>query len=160
VSDGIAANQPPRRCPQCQAPLEEGAQRCWLCTANSETAASVDHGSAATAKADEYDPWFINGAVWLAILVVVVVAMGVFNAQMPALGWMFGLTVFPALLFTLAGATLARMAGQPWEPLKKASVFMAAFVVSTLVGTVLAILLILAAIIALLQMCFESIGPR
>jgi hypothetical protein len=148
---------PPRRCPLCCAALEEEVTWCWLCGAEVKTGTSECDSSKESGR--ELDPWLVNGTAWVAVLVVVVVMIGVLNAKMPALGWMFGLTVLPAVLFTLGSATLARMMGRPWEPLKKLAVFLAAVSITTLIGLLISVLLVAAALVALAQLCFESLGP-
>lgn len=108
----------------------------------------------------EANPWYLHAAIWLAIVVVAAVGFGVINLEDRGLAWLYLFSVGPALLFTLAGAAVGRFTGKPWHPLKKVLVFIAAVSVSALLGTLIAILLLLAAIVAFLQWCFGGMPPQ
>ena len=157
MSSPFAVDKPPRRCRQCQAPLTEDATSCWLCSA--ETSKAVPAASEPELHR-ELNPWVTQGAVWLAVLSAAIVGFGVIRVNDPTQAWLFALTVVPALLFTLAGAALARGTGTPWHPLKKVLIFIAAASVSFLLTAVIAILLLLAAIVAFLQWCFGGMPPQ
>jgi hypothetical protein len=153
VSSPFAADQPPRRCGQCQAPLTDGVKTCWMCGAAAPGNA-LPAAVKATVPQAEINPWYLHGAIWLAIVVATAVGFGVLNLNDPMLAWIYIFAVGPALLFTLAGAAVGRYTGKAWHPLKKVLVFIAAVSVSFLLTAVIAILLLLAAIVAFLQWCF------
>jgi len=156
VSSPFVTGKPPRRCRQCQAALPDDAATCWLCGA--ATAGAVP--AAAPQDSRELSPWLTHGAVWLAVFVAAIVGFGVITVHDPIQAWLYAFTVGPALLFTLAGAALARGTGSPWHPLTKVLVFIAAASVSFLLTAVIAILLLLAAIVAFLQWCFSGMPPQ
>jgi ABC-type Fe3+-siderophore transport system permease subunit len=157
VSSPFAFDKPPRRCRQCQAPLTEGATSCWLCSAE------TPKGGPAAFEPElhrELHPWVTHGAIWFAVVAAAIVGFGVIRVNDPTQAWLFALAVGPALLFTLAGAALARGTSTPWHPLKKVLIFIAAASVSFLLTAVIAILLLLAAIVAFLQWCFGGMPPQ
>lgn len=162
MSSPFASDRPPRRCGQCQAPLAENAKACWMCGAAVSAAAPPPAAPAATESAVQPDinPWYLHGAIWLAIVVAAAVGFGVINLNDPTLAWLYCFAVGPALLFTIAGAVIGRATGTPWHPLKKVLVFIAAVSVSALLATLIAILLLLAAIVAFLQWCFGGMPPQ
>ncbi len=153
MSSPFAADKPPRRCRACQAPLADDATMCWLCGAAAAGAAPPMTPEPAVVQR-ELNPWYLHGAIWLALIVAIVVGFGVINLHDPIQAWLFAFTVGPALLFTLSGAVVGRSTGTPWHPLKKVLVFIAAISVSFTLTLLIAILLLLAAIVAFLQWCF------
>ena len=114
----------------------------------------------ATASEPETNPWYLHGAIWLAIVVAAAVGFGVLNLNDPTLAWIYFFAAGPALLFTLAGSIIGRATGSPWHPLKKGLVFIAAASVSALLAALIAILLLLAAIVAFLQWCFGGMPTQ
>lgn len=153
MSSPMAPDQPPRRCGQCQAPLTDLATTCWMCGA-AAPGGPMPAAAKGTAPGREINPWYLHGAIWLVIVVAAAVGFGVLNLNDPTLAWIYFFAVGPALLFTLAGSIVGRATGGPWHPLKKVLVFIAAVSVSALLATLIAILLLLAAIVAFLQWCF------
>ena len=160
MSSPTAGGKPPRRCDQCQAPLSDDAATCWMCGAVAPGSTQAPATGPGTSPfKPEGNPWYLHASIWLAILVAAAVGFGVIKVSDPTIAWLYLLTVGPALLFTLAGATIGRYTGSPWHPLKKVFVFIAAASVSAVLTILIAILLLLAAIVAFLQWCFSGMPP-
>ena len=91
----------------------------------------------------------------LALLVVeFLVGYGLINASEPLLAWVYAFLLGPALLLTLAGATLGRATGRPWGPARKLLAFFGGVALTIVLGAVAIVLLVVSAIIAVLNLCF------
>lgn len=150
--------QPPRRCPQCSAPLDEAARKCWLCAAEPlvPPAAESTFTTVGPSLAEpEVNPWLTHGAIWLAILVAAVVGYGVLVENM-IVGLGYVIAVVPPLLITSLASSLSRAADRPIHPAAKLALGAGIAAISLPLA---AAIMLLALIVGLFQICTTGKSP-
>jgi hypothetical protein len=144
-------------CAHCGAQRQAGALHCWLCGGlQPEPVAPpviVPQASKdSTGPPRDVNPWVAHGSIWAAIAAVLAVGYGV-ALQRPVLGVVYAVLVVPAFVVSLTLSAAARLSGKPWHPLRKVFAFVGVIGISLVLGTLIVVLLVVAAIIALLAIC-------
>jgi len=103
----------------------------------------------------------VRAAVWLGIIAAVIVCYGVLRAGDYLLATLFLVAAVPTLVIVLLGSAISRAAGKPWGTGTKVGVA-AGTVLTTvivfIVGAAVAVLVIFALFIAMIQECFRALG--
>jgi hypothetical protein len=140
---------------------------CWLCGGKiMPTAAQDALPSTGPSWSTQPLEWTHALMFWLGAIVVALVGYGVLRSQDRLFSALYLLVVVPALLLTLFGATIARVAGKPWTPSKAARVGALATassltLVATIVATIIAIVAtIVSFFVALFEICSSAVGGQ
>lgn len=155
-----AEQSPFSPCPACGAQRVPQARFCWLCGA--PLPAADDAPVVAELVESQRpgwtqlrDPWLLHASIWAGVILAFVVGFGVVQADAKGgLAVVYVVAVVPALVFTIAGSALGRLAGRPWDPGKKVLAFMSVFGMTVAITLLVMALIVISAIIAFFQMCF------
>jgi len=134
------------RCPTCGADVAFDSPRCWLCGEEQPVVAEVVEEP----QLHEGQPpdWVIHGSLWLAAIAVLLLLIGLMQAQHPYYALALAIAGVPALAVAFGGAALSRMLNKQWHPAVKIAV-----------GAAIAVVLLpVAGIIALCVACFDALG--
>src|SRR3954462_6685442 len=120
----FAAPQPPQHksCFDCGAVLNVGDKSCWMCHAEQPLLGKLIEPKPPASAAAAENPWFVQVGVWVGIMTAVLVGYGVLRSGNEILATLFLFAAVPTLLIVMLGSAIARAAGRPWGPGRKAGV--------------------------------------
>jgi len=147
-------------CFECGAVLNLADKSCWMCHAEQPLMGKLIAPTTTNPQADG-NGWAVRAAVWLGIIAAVIVCYGVLRAGDYLLATLFLVAAVPTLVIVLLGSAISRASGKPWGTGTKVGVA-AGTVLTTvivfIVGAAVAVLVVFALFIAMIQECFRALG--
>ena len=117
--------------------------------------------SSVVKPAADSNPWTTKGAIWLGVIAAMMVMYGILRTGDYVLATIFLIVAVPTLVIVMLGSAIARAAGRPWGTGTKVGVA-AGTVLTTaivcIVAAAVAVLVVFAMFIALIQDCFRALG--
>lgn len=149
-----------KQCFECGAVLGINDKSCWMCYAEQPLLGKLIAPAPAFPPAAA-NPWAVQGAIWLGIITSVIVCYGVLRAGDYLLATLFLVGAVPTLLLVMLGSAISRAAGKPWGTGTKVGVAAGSIlttVIVFIVAAAVAVLVIFAMFIALIQDCLRMLG--
>ena len=149
-------------CFECGAVLTAAEKSCWMCGAEQPLVGKlIEQPKGNLSAAAAPNPWLVQSGIWLAMIVVALVGYGVLRSSDSILAILFAAAVVPSLIIVLLGSAIFRAVGKPWSAGTKVGVAAGTFVTTILmmiVAAAVAVLVIFAMFIAMLEECFRMLG--
>jgi len=151
-----------KQCFECGAVLNLGDKSCWMCHAEQPLVGKLISATPAP-RPIAANPWATKGAIWLGVIAAVIVCYGVLRAGDYVLATLFLVATVPTLLLVMLGSAISRAAGKPWGTGTKVGVAAGGVlttVIVFIVAAAVAVLVIFAMFIALIQDCLRMLGGQ
>ena len=151
-----------KQCFECGAMLAAAEKSCWMCGAEQPLMGKlIEPPQGSPPAAAPANPWLIQAGIWLAIILVALVGYGVLRSSDSILAILFAVAVVPSLVIVLLGSSISRAAGKPWKAGTKIGVAAGTFlttVIVLIVAAAVAVLVLFAMFIAMIEQCFRMLG--